>query len=298
MESNRLLSLVHELIQLGVFEFSIAGGEPMLHPDIFPLLELFSKTNSQLALLTNGTTLTERNVSNLSKIFSNNPKFLLQVSLDSVQQAENDFLRGEHEKVVSGIERAVKTGLNMQISTVLTSRNINNAHLVINRFYPGVKRFHFVSIQRTEKSMQEPELLITDKMAKEFWENLRNYKRKFPDDLKLPSLGVMERSVGWEEYAESTLHKSATFDCAVCSAGITHVEITHDFDVLGCDIAKDYSSIGNVKSIAFETVWHSEAARKLRELKTPACYNVLTNVSSTQLNETSKEMLVALQRNG
>ena len=46
-------------------------------------------------------------------------------------------------------------------------------------------------------------------------------------------------------------HKNATFTCRSCSVGLTKVEITSIFDILGCDIAKEFSNIGNIAEKPF-----------------------------------------------
>lgn len=269
MSSDRLLSLVDELINLDVLDLSFAGGEPMMHPSFFDILEKLSNTNVQIAVLTNGVNLNKKHINKLRNLFDERGKFLLQVSLDSICSEENDTLRGKGKNVLKNIELASDSKFDIQISTVLTKNNIKNAHLLIEKFYPKVKRFHFLNVQRTEKSLEYPEMLIDENESRVFWDFLAEYSQTFPDDLDLPSLNVTRRSYGTDD--ESELHQTASFDCKTCSAGITHVNITHDFDVLGCDIAKDYSNIGNVENQPFENVWHSKKAFDFRCISVPAC---------------------------
>ena len=39
METGRLLSLIDELAELEIFDMTLAGGEPLLHPDIFDIID-------------------------------------------------------------------------------------------------------------------------------------------------------------------------------------------------------------------------------------------------------------------
>ena len=169
MESNRLLSLVDEFIELDVLDFSFAGGEPMLHPQLFEILEKLSCTDVQIAVLTNGVNLTQRNIDRLRDLFDERRKFMLQISLDSINPEKNNLFRGEGKRVLNNIELSANSKFDIQISTVLTKHNLTSAHSVIEKFYPKIKRFHFLNVQRTEASLEHPDMLISEEESKIFW---------------------------------------------------------------------------------------------------------------------------------
>src|SRR5690606_5966766 len=130
---------------------------------------------------------------------------------------------------------------------------------IIEQYYPDIKRFHFLNVQRTASALAHPDLLLDEAEALDFWLTLKDYADGFPDDLFLPSLRVQLRALGRAAVdPEASLHAEATFDCGVCSAGWTHVNVTSGFDVLGCDIAREHSFMGNVRDSTFATVWRSE----------------------------------------
>ena len=104
---------------------------------------------------------------------------------------------------------------------------------------------------------------------------LRDYAEQFPQDLFLPSLRVQLRAMGDARVdPEASLHGQASFDCGACSAGWTHVNVTSNFDVLGCDIAKEHSAMGNVRHRSFGDVWRSPEAEAVRHAPYPACYKI------------------------
>lgn len=285
MDPARLFMLVDEFRDLGVFDITIAGGEPFLHPQIFQVIQRILDSGMQMGVLTNGVLLDKKKASRLAEI-AEGKKMILQVSLDSPDPRINDLTRGMGETVLQNIKHLAKCGLQLQISCVLSSVNIDSAHLIIDELYPHVKRFHFLNIQRTDRSLKHPELLITDSQAYDFWMRLNAHAKKFPPDLFLPSLRIMLRSYGEEESHESwEFHKNATFSCRSCSIGLTKIEITPEFDMLGCDIAKDFSKMGNIAEKPFAEVWNSRDAHTVRNSPYPPCYKIRSSGDGVALED-------------
>jgi MoaA/NifB/PqqE/SkfB family radical SAM enzyme len=274
MESTRLLELINELIEHQVFDITLAGGEPLLHPEIFNIIEKSVNAGIRVGLLTNGVLLNKKNIHTLEEI-SKKGNFIVQISIDSIDESINDYSRGDTKTVVQNLELLRKSSLEVQLACVVHGKNYKIAHTLIDNYYPDFLRFHFLNIQRTESSLNYDELLLTDEEASEFWLNLNEYKNNFPEDLFLPSLRIQMRANGNASVdPEQSLHQGATFDCSSCSAGLTHVNIDSQFNVLGCDIAKDHTIMGNLLSHSFNEVWNSKEAHNVRTSKYPPCYEI------------------------
>lgn len=85
---------IDEAAALGVKELYVTGGEPFLHPDVLPLLER-ALTVAPTSVLTNGTRVTERVADALAALAARAAYSLeVRVSLDAVDEAENDAIRG------------------------------------------------------------------------------------------------------------------------------------------------------------------------------------------------------------
>jgi MoaA/NifB/PqqE/SkfB family radical SAM enzyme len=191
-----------------------------------------------------------------------------------------------------------ETDLDIQLATVIHSGNVRTAHLIIEHFYPRIKRFHFLNVQRTAAALRHPDLLLDEELTLEFWLRLAEYVKRFPDDLFLPSLRVQLRAMGTARVdPEVSLHRQATFDCGVCSAGWTHVNITSDFDVLGCDIAKEHSFMGNCAEDTFAAVWRSKTADSVRNQSFPGCYKIVGPDGTRLADYLRPEFAVASSRN-
>lgn len=274
MDPERVISLIDEFGDMGVFDMTLAGGEPTLHPKWLEIVKRSVSRGVRVGLLTNGLTLTDRLISELEGATTKR-NFVVQVSLDSPDPATNDAARGLGARVVQSIERLQKSSLEVQLATVIHRKNYETAHLVIDRFYPDIKRFHFLNLQRTASALKTPDLLLDEQQTLEFWLRLQRHSQRFPPDLFLPSLRIQMRTLGQVEVdPEASLHGTASWECNSCSAGWTHVNVTSKFDVLGCDIAKDFTFMGNCLDHSFEAVWHSQAAENVRNAPHPACYQI------------------------
>jgi len=272
IDSCRLYEILEELISLQVFGIVLAGGEPFMHPDCFDIIEYCVKRNVQTGVLSNGSLLNKSSIRRLADIVKGK-KFILQISLDSNDPETNDKVRGHGTRIIENIRELARTDIRMQMATVVTKYNAATAHKIIEEFYPAIKRYHFLNVQRTEKSLKYADLLLTSEEAKDFWLGLKKFSKNFPSDLFLPSLRIMLRAAKEEDSKEmSVFHQQATFDCKTCSVGLTHINIDADFNVLGCDIAKDFSNMGNVRDKSFSEVWHSRQAYEIRNLSFPPCY--------------------------
>jgi MoaA/NifB/PqqE/SkfB family radical SAM enzyme len=275
METERLLRLIEECSEMAVFDITLAGGEPLLHPEILRIVDhAMTHTRLRVGVLTNGLPLTQAMARELAAITTPD-RFLIQVSLDSHIAVVNNMSRGRGRDVVANIHAIEGLNLDLQIACVLNKNNIGTAHLLIDQFYPLVKRFHFLNMQRTTRALGYSELLLDDPECKDFWHRLNDHRKLFPPDLLLPSLRVHLRS-DQDSQAEPDfrVHEKASFDCPSCTAGWTHLNVDADFNVLGCDIAKDHTQMGNLRYASLDAVWRSEAADAVRLAALPACWKI------------------------
>lgn len=272
IDTGRALELIDEMASIGVFNITLAGGEPFLHPDILDLILHGTRRGIRVGVLSNGVAI-EPDMIRVLEENTDSTNFMLQISLDSPDPEVNNSVRGQTDRALATIERVAASSIDLQLACVVHKLNLRKAHLMIDAFYPRVKRFHFLNVQRTEQALRHPELLLDEADADDFWTHLGEYAKRFPPDLFLPSLRVQLRSRGQAVgRAEFSMAEKASFDCASCSAGLSHLQIDSKLNVLGCDIAKDYTVMGNVAEQSFSAVYHSAQAHRVRSSPFPPCY--------------------------
>ncbi len=121
---------LEESVALGVKEYYFTGGEPFLHPDMVPILELTLRYGPA-TVLTNGTMLKDAWLARLRAAEDASPYSLeLRVSMDGFTAAENDALRGHgtFERILRGVRQLVAHGF-LPILTVTQTRADDEARL-------------------------------------------------------------------------------------------------------------------------------------------------------------------------
>ncbi|MBI1975950.1 MAG: radical SAM protein, partial [Candidatus Omnitrophica bacterium] len=111
----KLISLVDQASDLGVYRFYITGGEPFIRPDILPLIYHITETHkAEAILLTNATQFHhEKLLGELSRLDRSRLKF--QVSIDGADPETNDPIRGRgsFQAAVAGIRQLSPLGFHI-----------------------------------------------------------------------------------------------------------------------------------------------------------------------------------------
>ena len=109
---------------------NVTGGEPLLHPELFSLLDAAQKMKISTALLTNGTLINDHTAEKLADVGVT----YVQVSLDGMKET-HDAIRGagSFDRAVAGIRASLRRGLDTTVS--FTAQNGNQGD------FPALARF-------------------------------------------------------------------------------------------------------------------------------------------------------------
>ncbi len=133
-ELNRAekLDLVDQLSECYVPMIALAGGEPLVDPDVWAVLERAQQKQVYVSLATNGTLLSRPNVDRLKSL---GVKYV-EVSLDSFDATIHDSFRqmtGSWKKTVDGIKNVVATpGMRCGIATCFTKDTVHQAQTMLD----------------------------------------------------------------------------------------------------------------------------------------------------------------------
>lgn len=121
--------VIRESEQLGVVTVVFTGGEPLLRPDIYELIEWVDKNEAVALMFCNGLMLTEENVGKLAE----SGLWCIHVSIDSPDPRAHDEMRrvpGCFEKAIEGLKRCKDAGILTGISTYATPERLHNGQVV------------------------------------------------------------------------------------------------------------------------------------------------------------------------
>ena len=118
-----LEEVVSQMIDMGLLQVNITGGEPLLHPRFIDIIHLFCKSNISIYLNTNGILLDEGICDELGRY---QKLIRCSVSLDSSQPNIHDRIRGKKnafQETVLGIKRLIGVGIPCEIIFTIQEAN-------------------------------------------------------------------------------------------------------------------------------------------------------------------------------
>jgi MoaA/NifB/PqqE/SkfB family radical SAM enzyme len=239
-------TLLNELSHMGVTEILFSGGEPLLHPDILPLIDFAVKKGFLVRLITNGILLDENMVVALKQAGLG----WCSLSLDGPTPEIHDAFRGYpgcFEKVVNGLNLLVKHDIPCSIVTVarrdlIKSKGLENI----------VKLGADLGVQVVRIQFPVP---------------LGRYKHQRNEVLTLDERQEVRKLIRYGNVTMESPHETST-----CKAAITKVYILPNGDIMPCAFVP--LSYGNIRKDRFMNVW--KAIRSFTRLyktrgKCPVC---------------------------
>ena len=124
------LAAVDQMAANGVPFLAIAGGEPLMCDDLWPVLERARQHGIHVTIATNGTLLTKENA---VRLIEAGVKYV-EVRVDSTDTKEHDTLRGvpgAWERSIEGIRNSVAAGMRTGFATCFTNRNVETVDEVV-----------------------------------------------------------------------------------------------------------------------------------------------------------------------
>jgi AdoMet-dependent heme synthase len=124
LTTDECMKLLDDIAAVGKPVIILTGGEPLLRDDIYEISAYGDSLGLRMVLATNGTLVTEQIA---AKMLASGIK-RVSVSIDGKDATRHDAFRnvlGAFEGALRGIEAMKKAGLEFQINTTITTRNLD-----------------------------------------------------------------------------------------------------------------------------------------------------------------------------
>jgi radical SAM protein with 4Fe4S-binding SPASM domain len=287
--------------------YELFGGEPLLYPDIFEVIEYIHQKGSKVDMATNGTLL-EKNeealaCSGISRIW---------VSIDGDEET-NDLQRGAgvFKKAVSGIQKIKDIRRDKKpkvgITTIVTPKNANVLAKNFFEFAANCPIDH-ISIEfqnyATSKEYEEYKVFLKNNFGIGEAEAAKGYVRDTEEFAGIDCGTLSEDMVRIKQYcAEHDIKmfhnpnviSKENYRCYFsadwegmrgirkrCPFVWLHAEVTASGDVITCHTFHDLT-FGNVYKNHFLDIWNNEKCRRYKNLlragKMPMCVACSRNYS-------------------
>jgi MoaA/NifB/PqqE/SkfB family radical SAM enzyme len=130
LSADNVAAMTSELALFGLRKIHFSGGEVLLHPEIYSILERCASSGIQVNLTTNGTLINRET----ARALVSSGVHAVSISLDGAAPQVHDRLRGTKgafKATVKGMEHLIairKKHPKLRINTVVTARNIEALH--------------------------------------------------------------------------------------------------------------------------------------------------------------------------
>lgn len=245
------MSVVNELINMDVIKIMLTGGEPLMRPDIFNIIEKLKSHNIIIELTSNALLVDNSAALKLGKLL--NPACdYVQVSVDGAKEATHELTRGKGTflKTIEGIKNLLSNGVNVTINCVVTDKNQHEmTELYALACTLGVKKITFTRVFAEYNSGLLPD---DNELFRETIELLKNEQPETEIELRLFSIPELAVSEAFSSFAPNTVNLDANIMCHKWEK----LHIRKDGEVFLCLHASNQNlfSLGNIKNNSLEEI--------------------------------------------
>jgi radical SAM protein with 4Fe4S-binding SPASM domain len=247
--------LMDQIYQVSRPLLILSGGEPLLRPDIFELIQYGSTKGLKMGLGSNGSLIDD----DVARKLKEAGIATVSISLDSNIPEQHDEFRGvagSWEKAVQACKALRKNNVLVQVNTTLTQQNYNQIDDIMSLAEGiGVENFHLFFLvptgrgtKLTDISPQMYEDMITRTFAKAAKHKLNVRPSCAPQFMRIAKgMGLDMRQ--W---------------IRGCIAGLYYCRIYPNGDVTPCPYLP--IKLGNIREKSFKEIWFSsEVFKALRD---------------------------------
>lgn len=245
---EEVFQIIDEFYDMGTRMIFLLGGEPLVHKDIGEIINYIVSKGIYLTICTNGVLIKE-------KLEAIKRVHVLAVSLDGVGDA-NDALRGQgtSQRVIEGIESALKAGIPCRIHAVLTRNNLQDMRSLAKL----TARLGVVLTISPPNFLGETaisELKITSEEYKAFW---REYLDMFQEGLPIGNNAeAIRQCLSWPTDYQTFIRKGEKYKGykpTFCLNGYTYVALGAEGTMYNCINLGVYHG-PNIKKIGIRKAW-------------------------------------------
>ena len=271
--SERMMKLIEELAEMGVRKVHFSGGEPLLRPDFFDVIQNCAKRKMRVNITTNGTLVDGEKAKRLVKSGVRS----VSISIDGPTAKIHDGIRGlkgAFKKTVSALDKLAtaretyraRKRMRIRVNVVLQRANW--------RCFPEIVRLAGElgadEVHPMPVDPKSPGHLLKKSEIKDFnscvapeVETLRVRYGLSTDPLLLYPYGQTKGDIN---HSRSGNYARGFFDSHLCYVPWMHTFIGWDGEVYPCCMTRGkVASLGNINKSGLRDVFFGEEYAKLRQ---------------------------------
>ncbi len=249
-EIKGLLDTVRDEFLNERFRLAVTGGEPLLRPDFFEIMNYAKSLGIGWGMTSNGTLITPEVAHKLRLAGMKT----ISISVDGLKENHEWFRQspGCYEKTIAGIRNLLNEGgfVHVQITTVVNHRNYGELEAMYEEFKRiGVRSWRVINIEPIGRAKDDPELMLTEDELRGMFEFIREHR--FADE--------MEVCYGCSHYLGSDYEREVRPWYFLCNAGVYTASVMYNGDIGAClDIERRPELVyGNIRRDKLKDVWEN-----------------------------------------
>lgn len=256
---EHLLRIAEELADSKIFFISLSGGEPLMEPALWDIINAFKENKKIIQLISNGTLITP----SIARKIKMHGVDYVQISLDGLKET-HEYQRGVpgcFEKTINAITYLREEGVSVTVNTLVTQKNKDEITDIIQLLIDlGVREYRttrLIVMGRGEDLQPE---VLTPQQTHDLITKILKLRTRYlglmdiiPDEC-MCFLGEEIKQFGLEWYG--------------CPAGRTECAVDAAGNVYPC-VFLPYATfcMGNVITSSFDDIWCSEKFEAFRQIE-------------------------------
>ncbi|MDY0162304.1 heme b synthase [Desulfobotulus sp.] len=268
LNTEEAFRLLREIRELGEVIVILTGGEPLMRKDIFEVAQYGTNLGLRMTMAPNGTLVTPETAKRMAEVGIRR----ISISLDGATPAVHDAFRampGAFEGSMQGIRNAQAAGIEFQINTTITKKNIEEIPKILDLAVSlGAAAHHIFLLVPMGRGKEIEEAAIDAAQYEETLNWFYDQRDKVPLQLKATCAPHYYRILRQRAKAEGKTISPATHGLDAmtrgCLGGIGFCFVSHVGEVQPCGFLE--TLCGNVKEQSFTEIWkNSKTFLKLRD---------------------------------
>lgn len=231
------------------FIVALTGGEPMLHPDFYKIIELISSMELRWGMTSNATLIGNKEAEKLEKYNLGS----VSVSIDGLEETHDSFRnsKGSFKRALKGIKNLKRTNAILQITTVIHNDNLSelkDIRKLVGEL--GLDSWRVTPLDPVGRGSEVDDLVPSNDTM---WEIL-SYIRKERIAGTRPDI-----TIGCAHYHSIPFENEVRDFIFQCQSGRAVASVTATGDIIGClDLPRIPNMVqGNISNDDFVDVWEN-----------------------------------------
>jgi MoaA/NifB/PqqE/SkfB family radical SAM enzyme len=257
MTFEEMRDALAQAVDLGTTGIILTGGEPLLYPEIYRLIESVDKRKSICTIFTNGEFLNPDTARRLKEAGTHGVFVSLDDSSPDLHD-ENRQRNGIFDQALKGLRFCQEAGLLTGISTYITREKIGGGEL--HKMMELAKKMNVLEVFLFDvipagRIKKEKGCVLTMEEVAMITEVRKIYNEK-PD---------------YPRILHQTMFASLAYPCVAegCPAAVVQLHIRGNGDVSPCDFTP--YSFGNLRGSSLKSIWQKMISHPLYSTHSPHC---------------------------